>query len=1678
MAEAYSVKAVLSAADRGFTSAIKGAGSAVDALGSKLKSGLGFGILTGIGQKAFDSISSGIGGLISDMNEASAAWKTFQGNMSMNGHSAKEIKKTKSVLQDYATKTIYSASDMATTFAQLDAVGIKSAQDLVTGFGGLAAAAENPQQAMKTLSQQATQMAAKPSAQWQDFKLMLEQTPAGIAAIAKAMGMSTAELVKQVQAGTVKTEDFFNAIKEVGNNDDFSKLATQYKTVGQAMDGLKETLSNKLAPAFNAVSDMGIQAISSITDALDGIDGDAIAGKIKDLVATVKPYWTIIKTDVGIVKDAFEEAFSAIGKALGKLNGSFGSDENVSGFSKTLGTVTQAVTKFAGFLEEHADTIAKVIKAVTDHLPQLLGAFLALKGAQKAASGVKAVSGVFRAMASGPLGSLAGKLFGVSKGTKKAGKSSRRSAKNLMASAKSFVLMGVGIQAISSITDALDGIDGDAIAGKIKDLVATVKPYWTIIKTDVGIVKDAFEEAFSAIGKALGKLNGSFGSDENVSGFSKTLGTVTQAVTKFAGFLEEHADTIAKVIKAVTDHLPQLLGAFLALKGAQKAASGVKAVSGVFRAMASGPLGSLAGKLFGVSKGTKKAGKSSRRSAKNLMASAKSFVLMGVGILAISAGFALLAKSAIELAKAGPAATGIMAVLVGAVAGLSVGMTAMAKSLTKASPKKLAAVSKTMLSVAGAVAAIALSLAVLALALTPLASLGTTAVAPLIAFGAVVAGLTVVFANMGTKLQSSVVGIVAFAAAVSVMALAMTPLASTGTEGAIAMGAFGLVVAGLVAMFAVFGPALNAAIPGMLGLAAAAVGVGAGMRLATPFIEAMPPLVKQIGDTASQVAGAVASAVERIAGAFGGLVIAIANAVSQIVDAIGTTLCNVMETAAESIDTALGAIGDCFTALGDGVATVIDSISSGISDVLDSVAGVIESIGNSARNAGEGFQLFADGVSTIVGLPLVDTAASLAAVATGIGEIALAGSGVGEVGEGMRGVATALQMILQGQGAIAQLVTISQMAPVAASNLNAMAAALGNFGPAAAGTAAAAAAILVLVSAASRAGGASLAMAGGLRASGAAARGLSGGLTASASGLRVVASAGNSAVKSVKGIQDAAKGTASALLPIGAAAKSAASALIKSLTSAAAAAKAAGLAIGKGVSQSIQRGFAPLPKLAQSAMNSVASSVQSGGTKAAASAQRAASAIVKAFQQAVPRATAAGGYIGKGLANGMASTLSQVRSVAAQLAAAADAAIRAKAKIASPSKVAHKSGAFIGAGLANGMLSKVNAVTAAAKKLAASALKQLRAKASSSGGNYKSLGEKLSKGYKTSLTKSLNKALKAAKKLIQKRTGKALTGKLYTALSKAMKSGASKAISTAQKAITRVSTAAQEKYDAAIQRRDSFYEKLADMGDIYTVDSYGYLSLKDFDAGTKQINALGKNLNKLKSKLPQGLLNEIADMETANGLAYTNRLLKMSAEELKAYGNSYTKYVGAAEKTSSAFCKSQLSAIRKEFNSSVTRELKSLNARLTAVGKDAMAGFVKGMNSVTKKLKGSSKRLALSVVSVFRKYLKIHSPSRVFAQLGRYVGQGFADGMESTGRMIQRVAAEVISIPAAAPVPVLAGGGKLPADCDYYGSGEYTVIVPVELDGREVARVTAPYTQKELNKLQTRDNRKRGRAGR
>lgn len=504
MAETFSVKAILSAADKGFTSAMKSASNYVDHMKSTLSSGIGFGVMMAAGQTAFNALVNGASGLVGGMNDASAAWKTFQGNMEMNGKSASEIKAIKDELQAFAEATIYSSSDMASTFAQLEAVGTKNTTKLVKGFGGLAAAAENPTQAMKTLSQQATQMAAKPTVAWEDFKLMLEQTPAGIAAVAKAMGMSTQEMIKGVQAGTIATEDFFDAIAKVGTNESFTKLATEYKTVGQAMDGLTETAANKLQPAFDTLSAVGISAISKLVDKVGELDGEKIASKLTTGLDKIKPYWD---TAVGVVSQvgaAFGDAISAISGEMSKLNGSFGSTESVEGFGDALSIAGGALETFAGFLEDHADIIAVLIS----NLPKLLMAYMAFKAVSAVAPAVMAFGKGIMSIAGNGISGLAQKLFGVSSATKTVGTAFATSGKMLLQSAASFMAFGAGIalaatglyvlaQAAIQIANA-----GPLAAGVLLGMVVALGALMVVAKS-VGPAMTAGAAGFVAFGAAV-----------------------------------------------------------------------------------------------------------------------------------------------------------------------------------------------------------------------------------------------------------------------------------------------------------------------------------------------------------------------------------------------------------------------------------------------------------------------------------------------------------------------------------------------------------------------------------------------------------------------------------------------------------------------------------------------------------------------------------------------------------------------------------------------------------------------------------------------------------------------------------------------------------------------------------------------------------------------------------------------------------------------------------------------------------------------------------------------------------------------------------------------------------------------------------------------------------------------
>lgn len=523
------------------------------------------------------------------------------------------------------------------------------------------------------------------------------------------------------------------------------------------------------------------------------------------------------------------------------------------------------------------------------------------------------------------------------------------------------------------------------------------------------------------------------------------------------------------------------------------------------------------------------------------------------------------------------------------------------------------------------------------------------------------------------------------------------------------------------------------------------------------------------------------------------------------------------------------------------------------------------------------------------------------------------------------------------------------------------------------------------------------------------------------------------------------------------------------------------------VSKSMSKVASTAKSAGRNAGSGYASALRSGLSKAASAASKAATSVNTRLRSGRSGAYSAGSYVSQGFASGMSSCLGQIEAAASRMVSAADTAIRAKAKIHSPSKLTKKHGGYMSLGFGNGILSKISEATKAAKKLVSETMKVF--KTAKNKGNYESLGEKLSDKFKSQMEKKRDSALKSVKNMINayvkplKKHNKKASSKytkagryLNSAFSKSYKAEVKKLIKAADSTFDKLGKKYQKKYDAIIDARKSFMENLGNISSLYTADDYGNIALKDFNAGTKQINAYAKNLEKLKKILPDGLMEEILGLSTAEGLAYTNNLLKMSTKDLKAYGASYTKFQNAAKKTATNYYAPKLSSLKKDFSAQVTKEAKALKKRMTTIGANTMSGFVSGMSSKKKSLSKESRILANEVIKAFRKKLKIHSPSRVFASLATYTAKGYINQLESMRHKIADVAQSIVTIPDVA-TPKLAGDytGDLSTEYEYYSNAKYTIVVPVEVDGREVARTTAPYMQSELDSRQSRESRRRGR---
>ena len=155
----------------------------------------------------------------------------------------------------------------------------------------------------------------------------------------------------------------------------------------------------------------------------------------------------------------------------------------------------------------------------------------------------------------------------------------------------------------------------------------------------------------------------------------------------------------------------------------------------------------------------------------------------------------------------------------------------------------------------------------------------------------------------------------------------------------------------------------------------------------------------------------------------------------------------------------------------------------------------------------------------------------------------------------------------------------------------------------------------------------------------------------------------------------------------------------------------------------------------------------------------------------------------------------------------------------------------------------------------------------------------------------------------------------------------------------------------------------------------------------------------------------------------------------------------------------------------IPQAIKSGLGSLVSVGINFIAGLWNGIKSKFDSVVAKVKQLASQLPDAVKKVLGIASPSKVMRRLGMYTGEGFALGIEKSYR---QVAGAMNGLYSLQPAGALGGTMSLSDAYSYNVSARYEVVVPVQLNGREIARATAGDMQTALNQRETRANRKVG----
>nr|DAT86892.1 MAG TPA: bacteriocin [Caudoviricetes sp.] len=265
---------------------------------------------------AVTTMKQGVAGMVSESQKVGDAMQIYRVNMSSLGFSDKDVNKSLKRLGDYGKASVYDASDLLNQASTYYAYNRKDSEDIVKAFAGLIAQTNNPVQGIKTAGEQTAQMLANGYLNQQDFKFTRERFSAlgasevnkRLLALAQSKGYSS--IIKATQDKAITADEFLDVIKEVGNSPKFQSLVTSILTPKQAIENLKETLSNLLV--FDKVDE----------------DGNSSPGALNKVYVATRDFIKSITDLVGSEK--FEGYVRKLGDAIGT------GIENVNKFSRTI----------------------------------------------------------------------------------------------------------------------------------------------------------------------------------------------------------------------------------------------------------------------------------------------------------------------------------------------------------------------------------------------------------------------------------------------------------------------------------------------------------------------------------------------------------------------------------------------------------------------------------------------------------------------------------------------------------------------------------------------------------------------------------------------------------------------------------------------------------------------------------------------------------------------------------------------------------------------------------------------------------------------------------------------------------------------------------------------------------------------------------------------------------------------------------------------------------------------------------------------------------------------------------------------------------------------------------------------------------------------------------------------